>query len=235
MRAAIIQSCYVPWKGYFDIIRSVDHFILFDDAQFRRGDFRNRNQIKTANGLKWITIPIAHSGVYPERIMDMRIGDPDWSRRHYEMIRQSYRGAPGWPVLDAWLNEVLLAQRAPTLTELNESLLRSLCGLLGIRTGFSRSVDHGVQCDDPTERLIRLCQAVGATHYVSGPSAKNYMREELFAENGMTFEYFDYRGYVEYPQPHGPFVHNVSILDAIACLGTGAHRALDRVAPATPA
>ncbi len=228
MRVAIVQSCYLPWKGYFDLIRSSDHFILLDDVQYTRRDWRNRNQIKTATGLKWLTIPLRNSGRFLAAIRDMHVSEPGWSARHFSMIEQAYRASPGWPVLRDWMKGSLLEAKAATLTEVNEFLLRSLCALLGIRTPITQSVVHGVQCENPTDRLVRLCQAVGATHYLSGPSAREYLEERRFEEAGIRLEYFDYSGYPQYDQPHGPFEHHVSIVDTIACLGANAAAALKR-------
>ena len=228
MRVAIVQSCYVPWKGYFDLIRSADHFILLDDVQYSRGDWRNRNRVKTAQGLKWLSIPLQHSGTFPALIHDMRVSEAGWMRGHYALIEQSYRHSPGWPVLKPWLEENLLAATEPTLSEVNERLTRSLCAFLGIATPITRSEQYAVRCENPTERVVRLCQAVGATRYLSGPSARAYIEDERFREAGIALEYFDYSGYPEYPQPHGPFEHAVSIVDTIACLGREAHTALAR-------
>ncbi len=228
MRVAIVQSCYVPWKGYFDLIRSVDHFILLDDVQYSRGDFRNRNRIKTARGPGWITIPLRHSGTFPARILDMRVAEPGWRRSHRSQSEQAYRASPGWTVLRRWLDEHLERATSESLSEVNELLLRSLCTLLGIATPISRSLEHGVARENPTERVVELCRSVDATCYVSGPSAKDYLEPERFRAAGIALEYFDYAGYVDYPQPHGPFLHNVSILDAVACLGADALRALER-------
>jgi len=228
MRVAIVQSCYVPWKGYFDLIRGADHFILLDDVQYSRGDWRNRNRVKTAAGLKWISIPLRHSGTFPALIHDMHVNDPAWAQGHYALIEQSYRDAAHWPVLRAWLKENLLPSKEATLSEVNERLTRSLCELLGIRTPITRSEQYNVRCENPTERVVRLCQAVGATEYVSGPSARAYIEEERFRDAGIALEYFDYSGYPEYPQPHGAFEHAVSIVDTIACLGSGAAAALKR-------
>jgi hypothetical protein len=230
MRVAIVQSCYVPWKGYFDLIRSCDHFILLEDVQYSRGQWRNRNQIKTAQGLKWISIPLRHSGTFPTLIHDMRVNDPDWMRRHYSILEQSYRASPGWKVLRDFLDAELLPRNEPTLSEVNESLTRSLCRLLGLETPITRSERYAVRCENPTERVVKLCQAVGGTRYLSGPGARSYIEEERFHDAGIALEYFDYSGYPEYPQPHGPFEHAVSILDVIACLGTDAASALRREA-----
>ena len=231
MRVAIVQSCYIPWKGYFDLIRSVDHFILLDDVQYSRGDWRNRNQIKTVAGLKWLSVPLRHSGTFPALINTMEIADAEWRGRHCSLIEQAYRGCAGWPVLKGWMAESLRTAEGAMLSEVNEKLLRSLCKMLDIATPISRSETYAVRCDDPTERVIRLCRAVGASTYVSGPRAKAYIEERQFEDAGVTLEYFSYDGYPEYPQPHGPFVHAVSIVDTIACLGKDAAGALRRTVP----
>jgi hypothetical protein len=228
MRVAIVQSCYVPWKGYFDLIRSADHFILLDDVQYSRGDWRNRNRIKTAQGMKWISIPLKHSGTFPALIHDMHVSDAAWMRKHHSALEQAYRDCPGWPVLKSWLADHLLVAGEATLSEVNERLTRSLCDFLGIRTPITRSEGYGVRCDNATERVVRLCEAVGATRYLSGPSARGYIEADRFRDAGIELEYFDYSGYPEYPQPHGAFEHGVSILDAIACLGREAATALRR-------
>jgi hypothetical protein len=230
MRVAIVQSCYLPWKGYFDLIRSVDHFILLDDVQYSRGDWRNRNRIKTAAGLKWLTIPLRHSGTFPALIHDMRISDPDWTRSHYSQLEQAYRECAGWPMLREWLQGNLLAPCEESLSEVNERLTRSLCALLGIGTTITRSEAYGVRCENPTERVVRLCTAVGATSYLSGPSARAYIETGRFGEAGIALQFFDYSGYPEYPQPHGSFEHAVSILDAIAGLGPAVRGSLWRAA-----
>jgi hypothetical protein len=228
MRVAIVQSCYLPWKGYFDLIRSSDHFILLDDVQYSRGDWRNRNRVKTAQGLKWISIPLRHRGTFPALIHDMHLTDTLWMRSHYSLIEQSYRDCAGWAELKSWLAANLLGTAEATLSEVNERLTRGLCAYLGIATPITRSEGYAVRCENPTERVVRLCQAVGATTYVSGPRAKDYMEEHRFDDAGIALEYFDYGGYPEYPQPHGPFEHHVSIVDTIACLGSRAAEALKR-------
>ena len=230
MRVAIIQSSYIPWKGYFDIVRSVDRFILLDEVQYSRGDWRNRNRIKTAQGLKWVSIPLRHSGTFPELIQHMQVSDPRWNRSHASLIEQAYKGCPGWPVLRTWVRDHLLELNSPSLSEINEALLRSLCGVLGIETPIVQSTVYGVREEDPTARVVALCKAAGATVYVSGPSASSYIDAAQFERAGIALEYFDYAGYAEYAQPHGPFVHAVSIIDTIACLGRDARQALHRPA-----
>src|SRR5437773_2072333 len=90
----IVQSCYVPWKGYFDLVNSVDEFILYDDRQFTRRDWRNRNRIKTREGTRWLTIPVQTRGLYEQRIDETLISDPGWAEVHWKTIVHSYAGAP---------------------------------------------------------------------------------------------------------------------------------------------
>lgn len=228
LRIAIVQSCYLPWKGYFDLIRTSDCFILLDNVQYSRGDWRNRNQIKTEKGLKWLTLPLRHSGTFPSLIEDMRISDPDWRKRHRSQIEQAYRHAPHWPVLRNWLDNVLMRQDSDSLSVVNENLTRSLASLLGIQTPIVLAQSFGKTSDEPSERVLELCQRAGATTYVSGPAAKAYLREDIFAKAAIKVEYFDYSGYPVYPQLHGTFVHAVSIVDTIAHLGHAASQALNR-------
>jgi hypothetical protein len=231
VRLAIVQSSYLPWKGYFDLIRSSDHFILLDDVQYSRGDWRNRNRIKTVKGLSWLTVPLRQGGTFPALIHDMHLDGAAWRQSHFSMIQQAYKGAPGWPLLRDWLKRNLVESNEETLSELNEKLTRGLCDLLGIGTPITRSEQYAITSEDPTERVVKLCLAVGATSYLSGPRARAYIREELFHEAGVTLEYFDYSGYPAYAQPHGDFIHEVSIVDTIACLGAKASQALIRPLP----
>src|SRR6056297_2335313 len=93
-KVAIIQSSYIPWKGYFDIINSVDEFIIYDNVQYTRRDWRNRNLIKTPNGLKWLTIPVAVKGRYYQAIRDTKVSDKDWPNIHWKSIKHHYSKAP---------------------------------------------------------------------------------------------------------------------------------------------
>ena len=92
-KVAISQSNYIPWKGYFDLINKVDEFILYDDAQFTRRDWRNRNKIKTLNGLQWLTIPVDVKGKYFQKIKETKISDKNWGMNHWQQIKQNYSKA----------------------------------------------------------------------------------------------------------------------------------------------
>ena len=81
-KVAIVQSNYIPWKGYFDLIAAVDEFVIYDDVQYTRRDWRNRNKIKTPHGLLWLTVPVQVKGKYLQRIRDAEIADPNWAKEH---------------------------------------------------------------------------------------------------------------------------------------------------------
>lgn len=93
-RIAILQSNYIPWKGYFDMIAAVDEFILYDDMQYTRRDWRNRNQIKTPQGVQWLTVPVRVKGKYDQTIRETEIDGIDWAGTHWKIIAQNYRRAP---------------------------------------------------------------------------------------------------------------------------------------------
>ena len=222
-RVAVIQSSYVPWKGYFDIVNLVDEFVIYDSVQYTRRDWRNRNRIKTREGLRWLTIPVEAKGNYRQRLSETKVSDPRWAHRHWRTLSHNYARAPFFQEYRAWLEELYLASEEVLLSAVNERFIRSICGLLGIRTRISRSPDEE-SGGDRTERLVQLCRAVGASQYVSGPTARSYLDESRFARAGIAVTYMDYSGYPEYPQLFPPFHHEVSILDLILNAGPDARR-----------
>jgi hypothetical protein len=225
---AILQSNYVPWKGYFDIIRSVDEFILFDGMQYTRRDWRNRNRVKARGGLVWLTIPVNVKGHYHQSIRETTVSDPSWAGRHWETLRHAYARAPYFAEYADRVES--LYRRAAGLThlsEINHLFLTELCDVLGITTRLTRDTDYP-PAEGKTGRLVALCQAAGATSYLSGPAARDYVEPELFERAGIALRWMDYAGYPEYPQPDPPFEHGVSVLDLIFQTGPDAPRYLDR-------
>jgi WbqC-like protein family. len=213
---AIVQSCYIPWKGYFDLINLADEFVLYDDRQFTRRDWRNRNRIKTAQGTRWLTIPVEAKGRYHQRIDETVINDPAWAVRHWETLTHSYGRAPCF----AWSRERFEAlyrgMTEPHLSRVNRRFIEAVCEVLGISTRLSWSTDYEVDAEStPTERLVALCVAAEATRYLTGPSAQSYLDESLFSAAGIEVVFMDYSGYPEYDQLHPPFEHAVTILDLI--------------------
>ena len=223
-RVAIVQSNYVPWKGYFDMIAAVDEFILLDDVQYTRRDWRNRNRIKTPAGVQWLTIAVESKGKYHQLIRDTLVSEPDWARKHWRMIHQNYARAPHFKTFAAdverWYEQ---AGALPRLTDINELFLRGLCGALGITTPIKRSSDFELT-GGKTERLLALCMQAGATTYLSGPAARDYLDTTAFAHAGITVEWMNYDGYPEYPQLFPPFDHAVSALDLLFNTGRDAPR-----------
>jgi hypothetical protein len=219
---AIVQSCYIPWKGYFDLINSVDEFVLYDEVQYTRQDWRNRNRIKTERGTRWLTVPVSIDGLYHQRLDETRVADPKWATRHWDTIRQSYRHAPYFPTYTQAIESAYEACGAePWLSTINRHLLEVICSILGIETTLTWSTDYAAE-GSRTERVVSLCEQVGASLYLSGPSARAYIDESLFERAGIELRYFDYEGYPEYPQLYPPFEHTVTILDLLFNAGPDA-------------
>lgn len=218
-RVGIIQSNYVPWKGYFDFIASVDEFVLLDEVQYTRRDWRNRNKIKTADGLRWLTIPVDVSGKYTQSIDQTRIAEGGWAHEHLASLRHAYARAPHAKVQWAWIEGLYeRAATLPMLTAVNELFIRTIAQRLGITTKISRSTDYS-GTPGKNERLMAICAQAGASTYLSGPAAASYIDEALWNAQGITVEFKSYEGYPEYPQLHGPFEHGVTILDLLFNLG----------------
>ncbi len=213
-KAAIVQSNYIPWKGYFDLIAAVDEFILYDDVQYTRRDWRNRNQIKTPQGLQWLTVPVKVKGKYHQTIRQTEIDDVDWAETHWKSLCQNYRRAKHFEVIAQELEPLYLQTVHSHLSRLNRTLIEWVCSKLGIKTKISNSWDYRL-IDGKTERLADLCAQVGANEYISGPAARGYIDETIFAERGIMLTWFDYTGYPEYPQLWGDFIHTVSIVDLL--------------------
>jgi hypothetical protein len=218
---AIVQSNYIPWKGYFDLIHQVDEFILYDDMQYTRRDWRNRNKIKTAQGLVWLTVPVETKGNYYQPIKDVVVSTPQWKIDHWKTLQHTFARAPYFKAYSEFFEELYLNTHEKYLSQINYHFLSAICRLLKIDTTISWSMDYEV-VEGKTERLVSLCQQAGATRYLSGPSARDYMQPELFAQAGIELSYMDYTGYPEYMQPFPPFEHGVTILDLIFNVGESA-------------
>ncbi len=218
-RIAIVQSSYVPWKGYFDVINMVDEFVLLDNVQYTRRDWRNRNRIKVAGGTRWLTIPVETKGRYEQLIEETVISDAGWRRSHWEQLRQAYRIAPEFFRYQDELERLYLEELGdPLLSKVNRRLLEWGCSALGIDTPFRWASEYEPR-EGPTERLIDICRKAGASAYLSGPSAKGYLDEDSFRQAGIEVEWMGYEGYPPYEQIHPPFEHGVSFLDLLFHLG----------------
>ena len=212
MRVAVIQSNYIPWRGYFDIIHDADLFVFYDDVKYTVNDWRNRNRVKTANGVAWLTIPVGNQN--ERRICDVEIRDRTWARKHWMTIEQSYRRAPGFATYSDFFRGIY-AQPWDSLSVLNQTLVRRIAtDLLGIRTEMRDSREFDLQ-GTRGDRLLSLLQQVGATDYISGPAAMQYLDADVYAQAGVHVHWKDYSSYPEYPQLYGPFAPDVSVVDLL--------------------
>ena len=220
MKCVILQPSYIPWRGYFHQVQKADVFVFYDDVQYDDRGWRNRNRVKTEQGARWLTIPVFSQGVQVTRtpIRDVRIAwDRPWARKHWETIRHSYSRAPHFARYAPLLAD-FYARHGERLADFTIELTIALSWELGLtRTRFLRSSDLAVE-GSRTDRLLGLLAAVGADHYISGPSARDYIDEEKVAAAGVTLEYMTY-DYPEYEQLHPPYDPQVSILDLLFMKG----------------
>lgn len=227
-RVAILQSSYIPWRGYFDLIASVDEFVFYDDAQYTRQDWRNRNRVKTPQGNLWLTIPVGDS--IRRRIRDVVIEDPRCAEAHWQRLRANYARARCFEQVAEWLQPLYCDRPWHLLSEVNERFVGSICSHLGVSTRLSRSSDFEL-AEGRTERLVSICRQAGASTYVSGPSARAYLDEAAFERADIAVSWFEYPAYPEYPQLWGSYVDNLSILDLLFNCGSQAPRYMRLGAP----
>lgn len=220
-KVAILQSNYIPWKGYFAIIAAVDEFILYDDMQFTKNDWRNRNRIKTPTGTQWLSIPVGSD--IRRRIRDVQLPDTPWAVQHWRALSLNYRAAACFDSTAEWLAPLYLDNRCSDLSSFNRKLIETICAQLGIQTTIRNSWDYEL-VDGKTERLVSLCRQAGGDVYVSGPSARGYLDESLFRSSDIELQWMHYGPYPIYPQLWGSFVHEVSVLDLLFNCGVDALR-----------
>jgi hypothetical protein len=221
MRVCIIQSCYIPWKGFFDLVGRAGLYVVLDGAQYAKRHWHNRNRIMTANGSMWLTIPVSTKSRFEQPIDEVGFAEP-WAEKHWRSIELAYRRAPYFageaPALKALYEE---AGRLDRLTDVNELFLRALMARLGVATRLARDGDFSPE-GRRTERLLDICRKAGATHYLSGPSARDYLDEEPFRAAGISVEWMQYGPYPTYPQNGPAFDPFVSVIDLLFALGPSA-------------
>lgn len=222
-KCAILQSNYIPWKGVFDMMNKIDIFVFFEDVQFTRRDWRTRNKIKTSQGSSWLTIPVKKSSRDNTLVYEVEISEfENWQEKHYKTIVSNYSKAPFFNDFKYLLNEIYLAKKWINLSEFNIFTSKLLANTLNINVEFINSKDlktEGVKDD----KLIKICQKIGANHYLSGPSAKNYIDNQKFDLAGIKLEYMNYN-YPDYQQLHGEFDHYVSVLDVLFNCGPSSNQ-----------
>ena len=212
----ILQSNYIPWKGYFDLLQASDLFVIYDEVQFTRRDWRNRNKIILNGKPTWLTIPVDSKGQYFQSIKDVKVSNNSWAHKHWTSIKHAYAKAPYFKDYEALLSQCYAeAASMEFLSQINRLFLTRLAPLLGIEADFRTSSEVPQSADNPVDRLIEICQAFDGKTYISGPAAKSYMVPERFEQAGIGLVYADYSGYPSYPQASDCFEHGVSLIDLL--------------------
>ncbi len=211
-RIAILQPAYIPWKGYFDLIRMVDEFIFLEEVQYTT-DWKNRNLIKSPEGLKWLTIPVRRSGL-ADKISDIKVAHESWRRKHWLSFEHNYSKAPHFEDNRRWLQDLYLHSDEVSLHKIDAFFIEAINQKLGISTPLTWSSIYEPQ-GTRAERVLDICKKAGAAVYLSGPAAKAYLDETLFQAEGISVEWMNYKGYPEYHQLYPPFEHGVTILDLL--------------------
>jgi len=219
MKVLITQSNYIPWKGYMDAINLADVVVLYDEMQYTKRDWRNRNKLKTRLGLQWLTIPIQVKDQYFQKINEAKINEKNWTSKHWKTIQHNYSKAANFKEYQLFFSDLYAeANQLEFLSEVNYLFLTELSKLLDIKTEFKWSRDFNLK-GDKSEKLLNICKDLGATNYLSGSAAKKYLEEELFVKSNIKVNWLDYSNYKTYPQLHGNFEHQVSIIDLILNVG----------------
>jgi hypothetical protein len=212
-KIAILQSNYIPWKGYFDIINMADVFVIYDEVQYTKNDWRNRNQIKTPNGLSWLTIPVLQNSLN-QKINETFVSQFNWNKKHWNSITCNYSKAPFFKTFESEFQHLYSSLETQNLSEINKIFIKKISQILNIETDIIDSTALNL-VGDKNERLIDAVKKLNGTHYISGPSAKSYLDVNKFEADSIQVDWVDYNGYPEYSQLFGDFKHNVSILDLI--------------------
>lgn len=221
MKCVILQPSYLPWRGYFHQIHKADLFIFYDDVPYDKDGWRNRNQIRSSQGLQWLTVPVHTKGSVLDKTPINRISicwDKPWNLHHWRAIQFAYRKAPFFNQYEHFFNKIY-SEKNNLLADFTIRTTIDLSRILGINhTEFIRSSEIKNIKEDKTERLINILKTIGADHYISGPTAASYIDEEKFKKSGIKLEYMVY-DYPKYEQLHEPFEPHVSIIDLLFMKG----------------
>jgi len=216
----ILQSNYIPWKGYFDLMAAADEFLLFDEVQFTKNDWRNRNRIVLNGKLHWLTLPVSTAGSFGRPIDQINVSRADWARAHWDTLRQAYRRAPYYDAIAPALEKAYRKAAPMTrLSDINEQFLRTIAEILDLETPIIRAEIVRRTTADPTDRLVEICKARGATAYLSGPAAHRYIEPEAFHKADIRLHYANYQDYPTYNQACASFEHGVSVIDLLMHCG----------------
>ena len=210
MIVTVHQPNYLPYFGFFHKMANADVLVLYDTAQFSKNIFHNRNRIKTPRGVAWITVPVRRPLLRP--IGEIEIASTVWADKHRRTLEANYRRAL---YFSSYIDEISSEWSRPTalLAELNARLVSRVAGWLGIETEVvTASTLPRPATDDQTEKILHLVEACGGDTYLSGAGGKTYLDESKFTRIGLRYDRFVA---TPYPQQFGPFIANLSVVDAI--------------------
>jgi len=213
VRAVVLQPGYLPWLGFFDQMYKSDVFVIYDDIQYDKHGWRNRNRVKTAQGVQWLTVPILIKGQDNPLIKDVLINNKvDWRRTHLKTIKQSYSQAPFFDNYFGMFKGIY-SKEWEYLIDIDMTFIFALMEELGLTTKIEFSSKLGIM-GKGTRRLVDICLYLGASEYLTGDAAKDYLDESLLCQNGVKLQYHHYQHPV-YNQLYGEFVHYLSVIDLL--------------------
>ena len=222
-KIGILQPNYIPWKGVFEMINKVDTFVILDDVQYTKNDWRNRNKIKTVNGSEWITVPVLQKNSHNMKIYEAEIDNRyNWQRKHYNAFITNYSKAPFFKMYKWILEDLYIEKKWNNIAEVDIYAIKSICKLLDIQTEIILSREVGGE-GAKEDRVIDICKKLNAKLYITGPAAKDYIEPNNFLKNGINLEYMEYN-YSEYKQLYEPFDHYVTVLDVLFNCGEEAKK-----------
>lgn len=222
------QPVYLPFAGFFAKMARADEFVTMDFVQLNKRSWQVRNQIKTRDGVRWLSVPVQVKGLYHQKIRDVRIQDDGWRRKHWETIRHNYNQAPYFNLYAPFFEETY-RQAWERLVDLNLHLIEGLRGFLGITTPMA-SVPDDALTGAKTDLILSICRARGADGYLSSDGEAAYIEEDKFERAGVRHYYLRYAA-VPYPQLHGDFAPHLSAIDLLFNCGPASADVVRRVAP----
>lgn len=225
-RVTLLQSNYLPWRGYFDFMAKSDEFIVYDSCQYTVNDWRNRNQLKTHDGVRWITVPVITKGRFRQRITEAEVADHKWIKAHLSTIAAALGKAEhGKPALTLLGECFEVAAKTRSLHEINVRFLEAIHGSLGLECRLTDDSDYDVDTIgdlSPSAKVAELVQRAGATRYLTGPRGLDYLEPTDFSTRGIAIDVLDYSTLGPYPQLYGEFVDHLSVIDLLANAGADA-------------
>jgi hypothetical protein len=224
MILSVHQPQYLPWLGYFHKIAKSDRFVFLDNVQYKEREFQNRNKIRTQKGWMWLTVPVVSRGERKQKISEVRIdNDMPWQRKHWGSIKTAYSTAAYFKDYAAFFEEIY-SKKWEWFLDLNVHIISFILNELSITTPISFESDLKIT-STKTQRIIDICKKLNAGTYLSGIGGKDYLEEELFAQNGITLRYQEFK-HAQYRQCYEPFIPFMSIIDLLFSEGRKAREIL---------